>query len=74
MEKLIKKMLVLLLVSLLTFLFWSPNTFKGGLVATLIIYGIILFLDWLFINFFSKELEWISKLLLRLKAKFLGKD
>jgi membrane-bound metal-dependent hydrolase YbcI (DUF457 family) len=69
-----RNIIALIIVSLLTFLFWSPNTFKGGLVATLIIYGIILFLDWLFINFFSKELEWISKLLLRLKAKFLGKD
>ena len=69
-----RNIIALIIVSLLTFLFWSPNTFKGGLVATLIIYGIILFLDWLFINFFSKELKWISKLLLRLKAKFLGKD
>lgn len=69
-----RNIIAIIIVSLLTFLFWSPNTFKGGLVATLIIYGIILFLDWLFINFFSKELEWISKLLLRLKAKFLGKD
>jgi len=69
-----RNIIALIIVSLLTFLFWSPNTFKGGVVATLIIYGIILFLDWLFINFFSKELEWISKLLLRLKAKFLGKD
>jgi membrane-bound metal-dependent hydrolase YbcI (DUF457 family) len=69
-----RNIIALIIVSLLTFLFWSPNTFKGGVVATLIIYGIILFLDWLFINFFSKELKWISKLLLRLKAKFLGKD
>lgn len=69
-----RNIIALIIVGLLTFLFWSPNTFKGGLIATLIIYGIILFLDWLFINFFSKELEWISKLLLQLKAKFLGKD
>lgn len=69
-----RNIIALIIVGLLTFLFWSPNTFKGGLIATLIIYGMILFLDWLFINFFSKELEWISKLLLQLKAKFLGKD
>ncbi|MGY8934231.1 MAG: hypothetical protein ACKVIM_08665 [Flavobacteriales bacterium] len=69
-----RNIIALIIVGLLTFLFWSPNTFKGGLIATLIIYGIILFLDWLFISFFSKELEWISKLLLQLKAKFLGKD